>query len=107
MDLTELQELGVLQSRYQTQHACLLAVSQMVLETDEPVCVGHQVLLSELNASVRLITRFRIRQTLRLHRSKPERLDTTPRDLLDRQARFKPTGLFKSFERDRFRFEQL
>src|SRR5688500_1695240 len=107
MDLTELQELGILQTGYESKHSGLLAVSQMVLTTDEPVCVGHQILLSELDTCIRLVTRFWVRQTFRLHRSEPERLNTASGDLLDRQTAFEPTCFLKTLERDRFRFEQL
>src|SRR5690606_28306726 len=69
VDLSELEKLGVLQSGDQPQHAGLLAVPQVVLESDEPVGVRHQVFLAQLHARIWLLARLRMPQTLRLHRA--------------------------------------
>ena len=45
MNLTELQELGVFESGNRPKHACLLAITQMILKSDQAVRVGHQVFL--------------------------------------------------------------
>src|SRR5262245_37638356 len=107
MDLTELQELSVFQSRDQTQHTRLFAVPQVILKPDEAVRICHEIFLPELHARVWFTTGLRIGQTFRLHRTESQRVDSAARDLLDRQTRFEPTRLFKSLQRYRLRFHQL
>src|SRR5687767_3767402 len=107
MYLTELQKLGVLKTGYQSQHARLLAVAKMVLETDEPERIGHQILLPKLNACIRFFTCPWIAQALWFHRTKAQSFHASPGDLLDRQTRFKPARFLEAFQRHRLSHEQF
>ena len=52
VDLAVAQEAGVLEAGDQAEHARLLADLEMILEADEIVGVGSQVLLTELHDGV-------------------------------------------------------
>src|SRR5438128_9173118 len=78
MNLTELKKLRAFKSRNHSQHTCLIAISQMILETNETKRISHQVLLTELNNGVRLVVRARIDKSNRLHRTITQRIDAAP-----------------------------
>src|SRR5438093_1150861 len=79
MNLTELKKLSAFKSRNHSQHSCLIAVSQMVLETNDTKRISHQILLAKLNRGVRLLVRARIDKPNRLHWTITQRIDAAPR----------------------------
>src|SRR5215207_7578236 len=78
----------------------------MILEADEVVGVGHQILLPELHARVRLAPRPRVSQAHRLHRPVAQRIDPAPRQLFYRQTRLEPARLLETLERDALRADE-
>ena len=93
--LPELQKLGVLQTRYQLQNPLLLAVTQMILKTDQPVGIGHQIFLAKLHTRPRLAAGFWVGQAARLHRAVSQSIDAAAGGLLDRQTALKPVRVLK------------
>src|SRR6476620_10393158 len=79
----------------------------MILKTDQPEGNGHQIFLAELYTSIRFAAGFRIRQALWLHWAKSQSVDASPGQFLERQTGLKPLRAFKSFDRNRFRLDQL
>ena len=88
MHHAEADELRVLESGNEAQHARLLAPLDLCLEADEAEMIRGQIVLPQLHDRVRLAARARIDQTYRLHRSEPQRVFTAIRHHLDRQAPF-------------------
>src|SRR5215207_5132396 len=78
----------------------------MILEADEVVGVGHQILLPELHARVRLPSVARVSQAHRLHRPVAQRIDPAPRQLFYRQTRLEPARLLEALERDALRADE-
>src|SRR5215207_8671700 len=78
----------------------------MILEADEVVGVGHQILLPELHGRVRLTPRPRVSQAHRLHRPVAQRIDPAPRQLFYRQTRLEPARLLETLERDALRADE-
>src|SRR5215208_898363 len=78
----------------------------MILEADEVVGVGHQILLPELHARVRLTPRPRVSQTHRLHRPVAQRIDPAPREFFYRQTSLEPARLLEALERDALRADE-
>jgi len=66
-----------------------------VLEADKSIRVGHEVLLSQLPQAYGS-SPCGMAKAFGLHRADLD-IQTASRDLLDRQAALKPTGLFKFF----------
>ena len=58
----------------------------MILEADEVVGVGHQILLPELHGRVRLPSRARVSQAHGLHRPEAQSVAAPARKLLNRQT---------------------
>src|SRR5438876_3799240 len=79
MNLSELKKLCAFKSRNQTQHARLLAITQMILKADHAVSISHKVFLAELHRRVRLAAIAWINQANRLHRSIAQGVDAAPR----------------------------
>ena len=101
MDLPITQEAGVFEPGNQTQDTCLLAEFQMILETDQVVGIGPQILLPQLHRCVRNAPGSRIFQSDRLHGAEAQSVAAAPGDLFDGQAAFKVIQLlpFTLFDR--------
>ena len=106
MDLAIAQELRILQSRDQPQHPCLIAVFQVILETDEIVRIRALILLAQLHRRVGNLPGARIFESDRLHRTKAQRLASAPGDLLDWQTGLKIVQLLPVLAFDRLRLDQ-
>ena len=95
MNLSETQELRVLQAWNHSKYASLVVEFEVVLEAHDVVAGLHQVFLPKLNNRVRRAACARIGEPDRPHRAIPQRVATPAGQLLDRQARFKIVRLFK------------
>src|ERR1043166_4354590 len=89
MDLAIPQEPRVLQPGYKTQDALLIAISQVILKSDEVVRVRAQIFLAQLHHRVRLLTGAGIFESDGLHGPEAQGVTATASDLLDGQAAFK------------------
>ena len=107
MDLAVLQDLGIFESRDKPNNARLFRIAKMVLETDEAVSIGHQVLLPQLHACIGLLSCFWVRQTFRLHRAVSQSIDAPAGELFKGQAGFEPLRVFEALHRNRFGIDQF
>src|SRR5215210_750741 len=78
----------------------------MVLEADEVVGVGHQILLPELDDGVWRPSVARVCEPDGFHRPEPERVHAPARKLLNRQTRLEPARLLEAMERDAFGLDE-
>src|ERR1700716_3924913 len=81
VDLAKAHKLGVLEAWNQPQNPRLLGESQVVLEADQVVAIGSQVLLPKLHDSIRSAAGSRIVEPHWLHRSEAQSVPSTPREL--------------------------
>ena len=88
MNLPVAQEARVFQAGNQAQHARLLAELEMVLEADQVVAVGAQVLLAQLHHGPGRLAGARIAQAHRLHGAEAQRVAAAAGQHLDGQAAF-------------------
>ncbi len=102
MDLAEAQEFCLLQAGNQAQHPRLLAEFQVVLQADQVVGVGAQVLAAQLHHRPGHLAGARIAQADRLHGAKAQRFPAAPRQFLDGQAAFEVFQLLPFLALDRF-----
>src|ERR1044072_8388786 len=63
VDLAVLKDFGVFETRDQPHNPSLLRITEVILKSDQSIGVGHEVLLSELDAGVWLVVCARIVQT--------------------------------------------
>src|ERR1051326_9095379 len=70
----------------------------MILEADEVVGVGHQILLPELDGGVRLSSGARVAKSDRLHRPEAQRVAPAPREFFERQTRLEPARLLEALQ---------
>src|SRR5205085_3065517 len=86
MDLAIAQEAGIFQPGDETQYACLLAKTQMVLEADQVVAGGAQIFLAKLHHRIGHAPAARIDQSDRLHRAEAQSVAAAARDFFNGQA---------------------
>lgn len=94
VDLAVAEEGGALEAGDQAEHAGLLAKFQVVLEADEVVGVGAEVLLAELDAGVGPAAGLGIGEAGGLHGAEAEGVAATACGLFDREAAFEVLELF-------------
>ena len=94
--LAKLQKLGVLQARNQLQNPLLLAVTQMILKSDQPIGVGHHIFLPQLNTCPRFAPRLWIGQAARLHRAVSQSIDAAAGGFFDWQTALEPMRVLKT-----------
>src|SRR5579885_3247628 len=70
----------------------------MILEADEVVGVGHQILLAELDGGVRLAPGARVAQAHRLHRPEAQRVAPAAREFFERQTSLEPARLLEALQ---------
>src|SRR5919201_3860733 len=88
MNAAEAQELGGLEPGNRSKDFLLRAGLQACLEAHEIPHLRRAVFLPELHDRVGRLAASGIYEPNRLHRPKPQRLDSTLRNLFDRQAAF-------------------
>src|ERR1700753_1619293 len=71
----------------------------MILEADEVVGVGHQILLTKLHGGVWLLSRARVAKADGLHRPEPQRVAPAPREFFERQTSLEPARILESLKR--------
>src|SRR5208283_4835568 len=103
MNLPVAQELCVFESWNPSQDSCLLAEFEVVLETDNVIGVGAQVLLAQLYDRIRSLTGVRVAQADRLHRPEAQRVAPAACNLLNRQAALEVIQVFPIFGINRLR----
>ena len=89
VDLAVAQEGGVFQAGNEAQDACLFSKLKVVLEADEIVAVGAEILLAELDDGVGPATGLGIGETDRLHGAEAERVAAPAGGLFDGEAALK------------------
>ncbi len=97
VDLAVAQETCVLQAGDHAQDAGLLAELEVVLEADEVVGVGAQVLLAKLDDGVGNVSGVRIAQADGLHGTEAQGVGSAAGDLFDGQAAFEVWALSQSW----------
>src|ERR1043166_3946643 len=70
----------------------------MILEADEVVGVGHQILLPELDGGVGLLAGARVSQPYGLHRPEAQRVAPAPREFFNRQTSLEPARLLEALQ---------
>src|SRR5258708_19247458 len=86
VDLTVTKKARIFQAGNETQHFCLLTKFQVILEADEVIRVGAQVLLPQLDCCVGDAAGPRIFQSNRLHWSEAQSIASAPCNLFDGKA---------------------
>jgi hypothetical protein len=74
VDLAEAHELGVLQTGNQPQNSRLFGEFQMILEPDQVITIGAQILLAKLDDGVGSAPGSRIVKAHGLHRAETQRV---------------------------------
>src|SRR5262249_54482959 len=93
MDLSEAQELRILQSRDHPQNACLFAELQMILESDQVEARCAQILLPQLNYGPWAPACPRIVEPHRFHGTEAQGIATATRQLFDRETCFEERSI--------------
>ena len=78
----------------------------MILKTHQVVAVGAQILLAQLHHGIGPMAGARIDQAHRFHRTKPQRVASAARYLLDGQAGFEKRDVVRNMGLDAFGREQ-
>src|ERR1035438_4269200 len=97
MNLAEAQEARILKPGNQAQYAGLLAKFEMVLESDQVVAVGAQILLAQLHHGPGGLAGAGIAQADWLHGAEAEGVAASPGEDLDGQAAFEVLQLLPLF----------
>src|SRR5690349_24209414 len=84
MNLSELQKLRVLETRDQTQHACLFRIAQMILKADHAIRISHEIFLAQLHGRERFSAGARINQADWLHWAVTQGVNAAAREFFDR-----------------------
>ena len=94
MDLAVAEEGGVLEAGDHAQNAGLLAEFEVVLEADEVVGVGTEVLGAELDGGIRPSSGFWVREAGGLHGAETESVAAAAGGLFDGEAAFEVVEFF-------------
>src|SRR5438270_13641491 len=78
----------------------------MILEADEVVGVGHQILLPELYRRVGLTACARVTESHGFHRPEAQRVAPAPREFFDGETRLEPARLLEALQRDALRRDE-
>jgi len=100
------QEARVLKSRNEAQDAGLVAPFQVILEADEVVAVGAQILFAQLNDGPRSLAGARIAQADGLHGAESQSVAAAAGEDFNRQAAFEIVELLPLFRFGGFGGEQ-
>ena len=92
-------ELRLLQTGNQPQHASLLAPLDLGLKPDEAEMIAGEVVLPELDDGVGFASGARVGQPDGLHRAEAQRLDAARGHDFDRQAPFEEPRVVELVER--------
>ena len=108
VDLSEAEELGVLEAGDEAQDARLFAELHVVLEADEVVAVGAEIFLAELHDGPGTAAGARVVEAHGLHGAEAEGVAAAARDLFDGEAGLEVGGVvFGNVGGDGVGFEQL
>src|SRR4051812_37489207 len=103
MHHAEADELRVLETRHQLQHARLLAPFQLRLKADEAEVIAGERVLPKLYGGVGHAAGARVNETHRLHRTKPQRVAPAMRHYLEGQTTLEELLLVEIVDRGGFR----